>query len=372
MTMTMTMNRNKGIGLAAVALMLGSSGLYADSGPVNAGKGQRVLELSALQSEEMPDIGLPPGRVVTISFHDVHGVPWPAVQVMGPEADWLSYRPASEHRHVVFVESRGKRGSGNLVALLDGLDAPVHLDLVADGSAAATRVDVRLTDPRTGTGSGTGSTAASGASTSVDLDSAIRDYLLSHPEVLREALDPARQLASQVESHRSELLAAEGVPLLGEASGAVTVVEFFDYRCGFCKRSLDAVRAAVTRGGVRLQMREYPILGEGSVRAARVALAAARQGAYGDAHFALMAHEGDYDEASVEGIALELGLDLDRLRSDMASPEVGALIEANRELAGRLGVTGTPAFLVLGPERVEISPGAVDADRLGALIDSAR
>ena len=167
------------------------------------------------------------------------------------------------------------------------------------------------------------------------LDEAIRAYLLSHPEVLREALDPARQLVSRVESHRAELLDEDGVPVLGDLSGAVTVVEFFDYRCGYCKRSLDAVRAALDRSGVRLQMREYPILGEGSVRAARAALAAARQGAYERAHFALMAHEGEFDDASIDGIAAELGLDVGRLRADMASPQVEAQIEANRELAGR-------------------------------------
>ena len=290
---------------------------------------------------------------------------------MGPEVDWLSYRPASEHKHVVFLESRAKRGAGNLVALLDGLATPVHLGLVADTTATVTRVEVRLTDPRRAAASGAGLAVDVAQGTPADLDAAIREYLLSHPEVLREALDPARQLASRVATHREELLAGVGVPSLGDADGAVTVVEFFDYRCSYCKRSLDAVRAALAREGVRLQMREYPILGEDSARAARMALAAARQGAYGDAHFALMAHAGNYDEASLETIAAEIGLDIDRLRTDMAAPEVDAQIKANRELAARLGVTGTPAFLVLGPERVEISPGAVDAERLGALIDSA-
>lgn len=195
---------------------------------------------------------------------------------------------------------------------------------------------------------------------------------MANPQVLREALDPARQLASRVSDHREELLAAPGVPALGDPSGAVTVVEFFDYRCGYCKRSLEAVRAALRQAGVRVQMREYPILGEESVQAARAALAAARQGAYERAHFALMAHEGGFDAESIEGIARDLGLDVERLREDMASEGIGALIDANRELASRLGVTGTPAFLVLGPAGVQVSPGALDTDQLaGMIVDAA-
>ena len=84
-----------------------------------------------------------------------------------------------------------------------------------------------------------------------------------------------------------------------------------------------------------------------------------------------MAHEGAYDDASVEAIAADIGLDVARLRADMESAAVGALIEANRGLADRLGVTGTPAFLVVGAERVRVLPGAADAERLNGLIDDA-
>ncbi len=154
-------------------------------------------------------------------------------------------------------------------------------------------------------------------------------------------------------------------------TGAVTVVEFFDYRCGYCKRSLDAVRGALRLAGVRVQLREYPILGDASVRAARAALAAARQGAYEAAHFALMEHDGEFDAAEIDSIMRGLGLDMERLAADLDSAGIDALIDANRELAARLGVTGTPAFLVLGPGGVEVSPGALDADRLAELIAAA-
>ena len=328
---------------------------------------RRLIEMTATGADSAPVIGLPSGRMATITFSDAGGVPWPVTEVMGPETDWLWVRRATEHAHVVFLETRKKGGSGNLVALLDGLAVPVHLEVVTDKAASATRLQVRLTDKRAVTNS-PGPDGVESVGSGIDLEEAIRAYLLAHPDVLREALDPARQLVSRVEGHRAELLDGDGVPLLGDASGAVTVVEFFDYRCGYCKRSLDAVRAALAAAGVRLQMREFPILGDDSVRAARAALAAARQDAYERTHFALMEHEGAFDAATVEGIAAELGLDLDRLRVDMASPEVDALIKANRALAGRLGITGTPAFLVLGPARVEVSPGALDPERLLGMI----
>lgn len=356
--------RIKGI----LVLLVWGSGVWHAGAAANWSTGARTtIDLSAEGGDIEPVIHLSPGWVVTVTFVDAGGAPWPLSEVFGPQADWLSYRRASGHPHVVILESRKEGESGNLVVLLESVPAPVHLGIVSDASSSATRVDVRLANRRSDALFGEAAAALGRGS----LDELIREYLLSHPEVLREALDPARQLVSRVESHRAELLDADGVPALGDPSGAVTVVEFFDYRCGYCKRSLDAVRAALVLAGVRLQMREYPILGEESVQAARAALAAERQGAYGDAHFALMAHEGSFDAASIEAIAAALGLDLERLRADMASAEVDALIEANRELAGRLGVTGTPAFLVLGPAGVQVSPGALDTDRLAGMIDAA-
>ena len=203
------------------------------------------------------------------------------------------------------------------------------------------------------------------------VESIVRDYLLLNPDVIRDAMDPARRLASRASKMRPELLASPGVPSLGDPAGAVTVIEFFDYQCGYCKRSLDAVRAALAHPGVRVEMREYPFLGEGSVRAARAALAAARQDRYEPVHTALMEYQGEYSDVAIEALAGAAGADVERLMSDMESARVGELIEANHALARRLGVTGTPAFLVVGPERIEASPGAVDADGLRRMIAAA-
>ena len=323
-------------------------------------------------SEPSSVLRLPLGRVITVSFLDSAGVPWPLSDLAGPEVPWLTIRQTSGHSHLAILETLPEmaadgNGSANLVALLEGLATPVHLTLASGPAGTATAVTVRVAETRGGDTPATGSRTPRGAA----FDAAVRHYLLANPEVLREALDPARQLAARVAEWRDELIAADGVPALGDASAAVTVVEFFDYRCGHCKRSLEAVRGALLLAGVRVEMREYPILGEESVYSARAALAAARQGAYEAAHFALMAHEGKFDAAAVESIMRELGLDMERLSADMASEKIDGMIEANRELAARLGVTGTPAFLVLGPGGVQVSPGALDLERLAAMIDAA-
>ena len=354
------------------AVLLGALLTTAGTAAAGPADGRTELRWSAAEPGPPPVLGLAPGRVLTVSFLDGSGGAWPVSELVAPEVPWLTVRRAAEHPHVAIVRTASDATARdgvpvNLVALLAGLSAPVHLTLGPGAVEAPTAVTVRITESR-----GAGA-AIAGAETprGADLDEAIRGYLLANPDVLREALDPRRQLAARVSERREELLGAAGVPVLGDAAGAVTVVEFFDYRCGYCKRSLDAVRSALLLAGVRLQMREYPILGEESDLAARAALAAARQEAYGAMHFALMAHEGEYDLPALVRIAQDLGLDVDRLRADMDSPQVAALIEANRELASRLGVTGTPAFLVVGPGGVEVSPGAVDADRLAAMVDAA-
>ena len=363
------MRRLAGPALAALAA-LQPLGVAADRDL--APGGPTVIDWPASHPAAAPRLGLPPGRVATVSFLDSAGDPWPVSELEGSQAPWLSARRATDHAHVAILRTglgeAGQGGTaGNLVALLTGLPEPVHLVLERRGAGAPTAVAVRVRLPRRG-GPPAGAAVARRGS---DFDSAVREYLLANPQVLREALDPARQLASRVAEHRGELLAAAGVPVLGDPAGGVTVVEFFDYRCGYCKQSLDAVRGLLEVAGVRVEMREYPILGGESETAARAALAAARQGAYEAAHFALMAHEGAFDAASVESIMRGVGLDVERLATDMALKETGALIEANRRLASRIGVTGTPAFLVLGPGGVEVSPGALDLDRLSRMIDAA-
>jgi protein-disulfide isomerase len=205
----------------------------------------------------------------------------------------------------------------------------------------------------------------------------VRDYLLREPEIIYQALqelqrrqaeaEAARQKAA-IAAHQDELLNAPDTPVGGNPDGDVTLVEFFDYRCAYCRRVVPSMRALLDDDrGLRVVFKEFPVLGEDSVRAARAALASQSQGGYVPFHFALMAAD-DLSMPGIRAAAAAVGLDPDRLEADMSSPEVIAAIEANYELANQLGIEGTPAF-VIGDQLI---PGAVDKARLDQLIRQAR
>jgi protein-disulfide isomerase len=205
----------------------------------------------------------------------------------------------------------------------------------------------------------------------------VRDYLLREPEVIYQALQElqrreaeataARQRAA-IADNRSELLEAPHTPIGGDPDGDVTLVEFFDYRCAYCRRVVPSMQALLQEDpDLRVVFKDLPVLGPDSVRAARAALASGLQEGYVPFHFALMAA----DDLSIEGIraaAVSVGLDPDRLEKDMASAEVSAAIDANYRLANALGIEGTPAF-VIGDQ---LLPGAVDKARLEELIRQHR
>ena len=154
-----------------------------------------------------------------------------------------------------------------------------------------------------------------------------------------------------------------------ESADAVHVVEFVDYNCGYCKRSLITVTDVLERDpDVRFTFVEFPILGSSSRTAARAALAATEQGRYFDLHAALLQHRGALNDDTVLAIAGGLGLDLERLQADMASEQVSARLAANQALAEALQVGGTPAFFVNDiPNR-----GWLDTEKLEGLIEQAR
>lgn len=212
-------------------------------------------------------------------------------------------------------------------------------------------------------------------------DSMVHDYLIAHPEVLIEmsqALREKQQAAAQekarqgIVQNRAALYSDPADPVAGNPSGTITVVEFFDAECPFCKRlAPDLQRLIAENKGVRLVYKEFPILGPGSVTAAKAALASIRQGKYEAFHNALMADatpEHQLTEAHIMEIAKSVGLDTVRLKADMASPEVAAKIYSNRALAQALGVTATPG-LVIGDRMVA---GALPYPALLQAIDEAR
>ncbi|NIA68773.1 DsbA family protein [Pelagibius litoralis] len=206
----------------------------------------------------------------------------------------------------------------------------------------------------------------------------VREYLLQNPEIIVEALQTyeQRQQLAETERQREALIAERSnlnedplSPVLGNPEGDVTVVEFFDYRCPYCRRAAEVLQELVAEDpNVRLVMKEYPILSQESVEAARAALAAAKQDKYESFHFTLMETGGSMSEAEVMAVAQATGLDVERLQRDMQLPEIEEALRRNYALAETVGITGTPA-MVIGTALV---PGVVSLERLKELVAEAR
>ena len=206
----------------------------------------------------------------------------------------------------------------------------------------------------------------------------VREYLLEHPEVIEEAIRGLRakresqkqtRVRAALREHGTALRSHPMSPVSGNPKGDVTLVEFFDYQCGYCKRALKPVKELLeTDRQLRIVWKEFPILGPASRFAARAAMAARKQGRYLEFHLAVMGSKGRLTEAGVMGIARRIGLDADRLRTDMEDPAIDKYLDETARLARTLGIGGTPAF-VIGDTLV---PGAVDGARLKQLIAKAR
>lgn len=202
-------------------------------------------------------------------------------------------------------------------------------------------------------------TAAAGPVSPSDkaaMEQVIRDYLLENPEIIMEAIAKLRekkQLAEQQADRQAVASNAEVIyrdptsPVGGNPKGDVTIVEFFDYRCGVCRRVHPIVNQLVDDDrNIRRVYKEWPILGPDSVIAARAAIAAQRQGKYFEFHNAMMESRTSLEEPSILRIAATVGLDVDRLRKDMGSAETNAVLQRNYELAEKLKLNGTPSFLI--------------------------
>ena len=210
------------------------------------------------------------------------------------------------------------------------------------------------------------------------LGKAIRDYLMANPEVLVEAMqelerkqDSQRDTVAQkaIQENRAGLMSDPESPIVGNPNGDVTIVEFSDYQCPYCKRAHTTVKSVLAADSkVKLIFKDLPILGEPSRIAALAALAARAQNKHLALHDALMEFSGKLDRDRIMEIAGSVGLDVARLQKDMDDPKLKEIIERNMALASALGVRGTPAF-VIGNQFV---PGAVDADTLKRMINDVR
>ena len=157
--------------------------------------------------------------------------------------------------------------------------------------------------------------------------------------------------------------------MLGNLNGDVTIIEFFDYNCPYCKRATAELNTLLAQDtGVRVVLREWPILGEASVYATRASLASRKQGKYVEFHQALMAAKGRLAPANVMAIAQTVGLDTQRLKVDLQAPEIDQHIETSMQLARALNFSGTPAY-VIGDA---IAPGMISADDLQSMVLQAR
>src|SRR6202163_1647566 len=214
------------------------------------------------------------------------------------------------------------------------------------------------------------------------IETIVREYLIAHPEVLQEAMSELekRQSAAENEKHKAavkqnaeKIFSSPNQVTLGNPNGNVTFVEFFDYNCGYCKRAMaDMLTLMKDDPKLKVVLKEFPVLGPGSVEAAQVAVAVRMQDTTGkkylDFHQKLLGGRGAADKARAMAVAKEVGLDMGRLEKDLASAEVKNTIEENFKLAEAMGMNGTPSY-VIGKQVVI---GAIGLDGLQEKIGLAR
>lgn len=221
-----------------------------------------------------------------------------------------------------------------------------------------------------------------------EIEKVIHDYLINNPEVLLEASQALQQKQQQNMQQQAQAAIQENaeqvfqgkLTTVGNPKGNVTLVEFFDYQCIHCKKMASTIENLVKKdSGLRVIYKEFPIFGKTSDLASRVALAAGMQGKYQAMHNALITIDKRLDEKTVMDAAKSIGLDMQKLKKDMDSQEVTDILDANRQLAEKLHLMGTPAFIIGSTpdgqykKGIEISfiPGATSEQSLRELIKKA-
>ena len=211
-----------------------------------------------------------------------------------------------------------------------------------------------------------------------EIETVVKNYLLAHPELLREMmqiLDQKEKLAEEEQRKDGLVKNADRIfrdksdYVAGNPKGNVTMVEFFDYNCPWCKRAFPEVMALLDEDKeLKFVLKEFPILGPDSEYAAKAAIAAGKQGKYLEMHTAMYQHEGKVTNEVVDEIAAGLGLNMDQLKKDMDDPEAAKIIARNRELAQALAINGTPAFIIDD----KLSPGYLPKAELTDVINEVR
>lgn len=211
-----------------------------------------------------------------------------------------------------------------------------------------------------------------------ELGEIVRQYLLENPEVLLDvskALEAKQQQMEQqqraqvLQSNADQIFRSPNDFVAGNPKGDVTVVEFFDYNCGWCKKGFPEVVNLIEKDkNLRVVLKEFPIFGGDSDYAAMAAIAARKQGKYWELHQAMFSHESKITKQVVDELAAKHGLDMEKLKADMKDPSVAQELAATHALAQSLAISGTPAFIVDD----KVSPGYLPADALASMIGEVR
>ncbi len=210
------------------------------------------------------------------------------------------------------------------------------------------------------------------------IEALIRNYILKHPEIIIKSLDDMEKQkkaaehklqASRIKNHLRDLERDEKDPVIGNLDGDITIVEFFDYQCGYCRIMINPLLELLREDGkTRIVMKEFPILGPLSMLAAKASLASMKQNKYEAFHTALMRLRGRLTKPAIFQIGAEVGLNIRQLKKEMSSPEILNQIKNNLKLGRNLSIRGTPAFIIGG----RIFPGALTELQLNDLITTIR
>ncbi|MBY0531333.1 MAG: DsbA family protein [Xanthobacteraceae bacterium] len=225
-----------------------------------------------------------------------------------------------------------------------------------------------------------GASATQAQQSKEDIEKIVREYLLKNPEIIQEAIVELRKKQEMAENaartkalqtHKQQIFESKRDVVIGNPKGNVTLVEFFDYNCGYCKRAVnDIAELLKSDPNLRVVLKELPILSEGSIEAARVAVAVRMQDPtkYWNFHRTLMSARGEVNAVQALAAAQKAGLDIERIKKDINNPEVDATLHEVQELAKALAISGTPSY-VLGDQLI---PGALPHDRLAVAIAQVR
>ena len=209
-----------------------------------------------------------------------------------------------------------------------------------------------------------------------ELDKIMYEYIMENPQVILDSVDKLRKKMEEdskldegyLKENFMQFANNPNIPYMGSDTPKVIIIEFFDYNCSYCKKSLDAVAELLrTEYDLKISFRDYPILSPSSRIAAKAALAAKNQGKYFSFHSALMSMQGNLNEDKIFTIANNLEMDIEKLKIDMQKDEIEEIIENNESLARKLNIRGTPTFIING----KLYAGALDLKKLRQIINNS-